>query len=635
MDDDSSSLQSQDTDKLPDTPTSLAKISRDSKESTPTPSETSSTSALQKSSSDVAIIIEKKKLDKEDSNESDVSNESDKKVLRKEGKGKAPPPPPAVIAVPPTPPVTPTQTEKHLVNQATQDIEAITKESADMKPKKDQAPIPPAPVLPVAAGGTAFILPPTIEDEQEITKSLAESEETKVNVVVSTSITTTTTTQDTIVSVESTNSNIIPINDIPPPLAFASSTPNKMTANNTSTITINSNTPPTTTTTTGNDNSNSLNQLQTSVNQVTVVTSHPPVIIDNSVIISDPSNEVIIVSNETNKTHVNESSTDDDYPSLDSLESPKSAGVTVSKSDKKSKEIKGRKLDESEVLIVSPFAEDIEEVNEDEDNEVDSKFDTSHVSVVTVGEENVQVRDSSNVKNIDNSSSDLTQIPETPEDEYEANGEVPFKSSPKEDVSLIVNNKKRPNKQRISPDSSVGSMDSRAQSESGSIRSAGVVNVNKIDRSDAESIATTASHDSREPEDDVIVRRKMVEAQIRSKEEIQLRNLRKKTRKRTRKFEIDGVQVTTTTSKVIYGDEENGKMYDDHILRKQELRELKLLQKQEKKQFDELQLKEQAAREQQEKRFEQVGIIYLINIKHRMFIIFFFSTGTSCTRTYI
>lgn len=607
MDDDSSSVQSQETDKLlPDTPTSLAKNSRHSKESTPTPSETSSTSAvLQKSASDVAVV-EKKKLDKEDSNESDVSNESDRKVIRKEGKGKAPPPPAVVaaaaaaattttsIVTPPTPPVTPPQTE---TLPLTLDIEAATKE-AEIKPKKDQAPTPPAPVLPVApvVAATTFILP---VDDDYGKKSKSEFDDTKVNVVVSTSATTT--TQDTLTHAES-NSNIIPI---PPPLAFASSTPNKsITSTNNTTITINSSTPPTTTITT--DNSNSLNQIQTSVNQVTVVTSHPPVIIDNSaVLIKDPSNEVIIVSNETNKTHINESSTDDDYPSLDSLESPKTTPAGAIKSDKKSsKEVKGRKLDESEVLIVSSFVEDIEEVNEDDNNEVDSKFDTSHVSVVTVGDESIQVRDSSNIKNLETITSDLTQIPETPEDEYVANGEVLMKSSPKDDVSLIVN-KKRQNKQRISPDSSVGSMDSRAQSESGSIRSAGVV-VNKIDRSDAESIATTTSHDSREPDDDVIVRRKIVEEQIRNKEEMHLRNLRKKTRKRTRKFEIDGVQVTTTTSKVIYGDEENGKMYDDHFLRKQELRELKLLQKQEKKQFDELQLKEQATRDQQEKRFEQV-----------------------------
>ena len=37
-----------------------------------------------------------------------------------------------------------------------------------------------------------------------------------------------------------------------------------------------------------------------------------------------------------------------------------------------------------------------------------------------------------------------------------------------------------------------------------------------------------------------------------TKEDIQKMNLKKKTRKRTRKFEIDGVTVTTTTSKIIY-----------------------------------------------------------------------------------
>ena len=65
-------------------------------------------------------------------------------------------------------------------------------------------------------------------------------------------------------------------------------------------------------------------------------------------------------------------------------------------------------------------------------------------------------------------------------------------------------------------------------------------------------------------------------------------NLKKKTRKRTRKFEIDGVIVTTTTSKVIYGDDENQRFYDEHYFRKQELRELKQLQKQEQKQFQDL-----------------------------------------------
>ncbi|XP_023238605.1 STE20-like serine/threonine-protein kinase isoform X2 [Centruroides sculpturatus] len=79
---------------------------------------------------------------------------------------------------------------------------------------------------------------------------------------------------------------------------------------------------------------------------------------------------------------------------------------------------------------------------------------------------------------------------------------------------------------------------------------------------------------------------------------------RQKTLTRTRKFVIDGVVVTTTTSKVIYEDEDK-QLQDDHILRKQELRELKMLQKQETKQFQDLSTKAQFHREQQEKKFEQ------------------------------
>ncbi|RWS09154.1 STE20-like serine/threonine-protein kinase, partial [Dinothrombium tinctorium] len=76
----------------------------------------------------------------------------------------------------------------------------------------------------------------------------------------------------------------------------------------------------------------------------------------------------------------------------------------------------------------------------------------------------------------------------------------------------------------------------------------------------------------------------------------------KKTLTRTRKFVIDGVVVTTTTNKVIYGDVDKAR--DDHVVRKQELRELKMLQKLENKQFQDLALKAQIAREQQEKRVE-------------------------------
>jgi hypothetical protein len=63
----------------------------------------------------------------------------------------------------------------------------------------------------------------------------------------------------------------------------------------------------------------------------------------------DKGSEVIIVANETNKTQINESSTDDDqYQLLDSLE------YSAETQDRPINIVKGKKLDESEVLIVSP-----------------------------------------------------------------------------------------------------------------------------------------------------------------------------------------------------------------------------------------------------------------------------------------
>lgn len=422
-----------------------------------------------------------------------------------------------------------------------------------------------------------------------------------------------------------------------------------------------------------NDTSNSLART---TNHVTVVTSHPPVINDNSQPSLQPtskrlskslsndidscSSEVVIVSNDTNKTrHVREPSTDDDYQSYDSLESSPKHNNNLNNNNHINNSInskpKARKLDESEVLIVSQEGI-FEEEEEDTVDELlphnrtaltNNHLDTSHVSVVTVGDEQVKVKDSSHI--LRDSNSDLSNMShgdgstDGNHQDYimshsKTNGQVHYNSkrsnsSREDDVNIIV--KGASVKKRISPDSSVdcsSSVDSptRGQSENGSTRSSGQRIVNnsnnastnnhKNDRSDAESISTTTSHDSRErePVDDlegVQLRRKEPDITLvtppspkrvpRTKEEILIANLKKKTRKRTRRFEIDGVQMTTTTSKVIYGDDENGKLYDDHIFRKQELRELKLLQKQEKKQFYDLQAKEQVAKDQQEKKFEQ------------------------------
>lgn len=535
----------------------MSKVSRGSKESTPIPIAAVTSPATpppasaspteddkkRKPVTPTPIAIDNKnKLNKEDLNESESSIESEKKIIKKE-KGPAPPPPPPA-------PILPTEVDT---------TDRKSPEISELKlNKKELAPAPP----PSAQRKSLEII------ENEI--SPPKTPESDITVEF----------KPFILRSDSNEERSTPT---PPATVSVTSTPNKP---NTSTITINSDNL--------QDPSNSL-ATNSSVNQVTVVTSHPPIIVDNSVTISaDTSNEVVIVSNETNKTHINESSTDDDYPSLDSLESsPRflSGGnsgqgtIVIADSTPSKHSQNARKLDESEVLIVNSSFIEEEDSALFTGSENDSKLllDTSHVSVVTVGEE-IKVKDSSNQKN------------------QKSNGELKKMETSREDVSIIVNKKKTKPEKRISPDSSVGSMDSRTQSECGSVRSTGPsVLPKQLDRSDAESIATTASHDSREQEEEVIVRRK----NERSKEEIQLRNLRKKTRKRTRKFEIDGVPVTTTTSKVIYGDDENGRSYDDHIVRKQELREVKMLQKQEKKQFDDLQLKEQVAREQQERRFDQ------------------------------
>ncbi|XP_051161210.1 serine/threonine-protein kinase 10-like isoform X2 [Leptopilina boulardi] len=405
---------------------------------------------------------------------------------------------------------------------------------------------------------------------------------------------------------------------------------------NTSTVRITTETP---------DPSNS---LASNVSQVTVVTTHPPVLVDASSTPpprhSSPTSEVVIVANETNKTQVNESSTDDDgFPSLDSLEyTPQEQSIVITDASKKI----GKKLDESEVIIVSPIVDELQ--------------DTSHVSVVTVGDEQEQVKDSSvigkcNVVRTGSSLSDISSTERSSDSGDEtsktsmiiasskvdttevddAGRKAPIKMNgqlknnqpshvnriPKIQKQSETNLKTQQKEKRVSPDSYEGS---RSHSDSGSTRS--YTPSKSVDRSDAESISTTISQDSRgsnkenhigresrqssEIDDEVVLRRKPeynrdVPRTTRTKEDIQMMNLKKKTRKRTRKFEIDGVVVTTTTSRVIYGDDENGKVYDDQIFRKQELRELKMLQKMEQKQFQDLSQKAQCNKDHQEKRFEQ------------------------------
>ncbi|KAK5882545.1 hypothetical protein CesoFtcFv8_021120 [Champsocephalus esox] len=77
----------------------------------------------------------------------------------------------------------------------------------------------------------------------------------------------------------------------------------------------------------------------------------------------------------------------------------------------------------------------------------------------------------------------------------------------------------------------------------------------------------------------------------------------KKTLKKTRKFMVDGVEVSVTTSKIVT--DNDTKSEELRFLRRQELRELRLLQKEEQRAQQQLSNKLQQQREQIFRRFEQ------------------------------
>uniref|UniRef100_A0A672GIY6 non-specific serine/threonine protein kinase n=1 Tax=Salarias fasciatus TaxID=181472 RepID=A0A672GIY6_SALFA len=76
-----------------------------------------------------------------------------------------------------------------------------------------------------------------------------------------------------------------------------------------------------------------------------------------------------------------------------------------------------------------------------------------------------------------------------------------------------------------------------------------------------------------------------------------------KTLKRTRRFVIDGVEVSVTTSKIIRDDEKKDE--EMRFLRRQELRELRLLQKEEQRAQAALNAKLETQREQMQRRCDQ------------------------------
>ncbi|XP_050545072.1 serine/threonine-protein kinase 10 isoform X2 [Daktulosphaira vitifoliae] len=281
-----------------------------------------------------------------------------------------------------------------------------------------------------------------------------------------------------------------------------------------------------------------------------------------------------------------------------------------------------------EVVVINSSQANIEEL------------DSSHVSVITVGEEPTAKETDLWKTKTNHEINKLVRVPikALPDsNNVKMNGCTNvMKSVEPSEITIVVKSSKNSKnakdevliseKHHVSPTRS----STCSHSDSGSAYSSGghqtppsAASTRTFDRSDAESVSTTISHDSRssnkennlpsrEFEDEISLRKKPEYSREMkrtsrniSKEELEIRNMKKKTRKRTRKFEVDGVVVTTTTSKVIYGDEDSSHGYNDQIFRKQELRELKMLQKQEQKQFQDLSFKAAMAKEQQDKKFEQ------------------------------
>eukprot|EP00058_Branchiostoma_floridae_P006098 XP_002591586.1 hypothetical protein BRAFLDRAFT_116319 [Branchiostoma floridae] len=85
--------------------------------------------------------------------------------------------------------------------------------------------------------------------------------------------------------------------------------------------------------------------------------------------------------------------------------------------------------------------------------------------------------------------------------------------------------------------------------------------------------------------------------------DLEEKSRRKKTIKKTRKIEIDGRVVTQTQVKEVYDDDKDKKV--EQLLRKQDLRELKLMQRQEQRSQQELHVKIRQQIDNTEKRFEQ------------------------------
>lgn len=175
--------------------------------------------------------------------------------------------------------------------------------------------------------------------------------------------------------------------------------------------------------------------------------------------------------------------------------------------------------------------------------------------------------------------------------------EKPFSNHQSNDVDMATNNSKKGNRSR--PASSVLESLVGEKIANGTLEPPAQIPLGKSKRdSDCGSLSASESMDySVSLSTDLSLNR---ETGSLSLKESRLHN---RTLKRTRKFVVDGVEVSITTSKIISEDEKKDE--EMRFLRRQELRELRLLQKEEHRNQTQLTSKHELQLDQMQRRFEQ------------------------------
>nr|KAG5705141.1 hypothetical protein BaRGS_030858 [Batillaria attramentaria] len=155
-------------------------------------------------------------------------------------------------------------------------------------------------------------------------------------------------------------------------------------------------------------------------------------------------------------------------------------------------------------------------------------------------------------------------------------------------------------RQSAIPQTDLDTFETRLTNENGSTQDLDDDTSDK--KSDAGSVGTIDSVDKEDRETDMattnVPRRKKGNIRPRNESKSHYRTMTK-----TRTYMKDGKVVTSTTTKLVVSGQEN-KVKEEHNIRKADLRELKLLQKQENKQYQDLLYKNQVATEAQERKFE-------------------------------